>query len=324
MKIHNALSLLTILFSHFSSYNMDMIPDCRPLPKKYFLKTDDQMSEPVGFAIEIPQEISHYFVPREEKLKMTPEAFTRITTISKEEKRKKDELALRSQENIQLKQKKLELDIQNAELEKKIAQVERELQQRKEYLEKKRQAELKEKEIDDKIFQMLQMQLSQKDKKITAEIAASQKSKTLLPITFKDRRFALCTLMKIHEVDSQNDLFDDLYDICDGLSDDLSENNFLEGPYFDAVNHVLFGTIDNKYTYTYYPCTGKISIHRASFAELFKNITSYLKEGIVCSKDCTYYHSKKNLSCQDAKSHSSHSSDMDTSSDGELEIVETT
>jgi hypothetical protein len=352
MKLYHLFLALIIFFPTFPSHTMDIVLGRRPLPRKYrvenFSIVDQKLEEVLTICT--PEErtvFRHMF----QSSKTNPNTLSSLASVITTQPIQQPAICFANLSNIfnepqstlyslaqenKLKQEHLLIDAQNAELEKEIAHIEQEIEQQNILLEKKQRAKLgaklEEKRIDEKIKNLLQMQLSQKKE----NTVASQKSSTANeanPVSLKEHRLALSALIKTHKIDprnthSQRILIDTLYDISTNLYKKPSKNNADYGPYFDLVNHVLFGQINSKFTYIYSPCQDKISIHKANFTEVLQNITLHIKQEMVCSKDCQYYAPKKNLngssSEEDTTSNSSHSSDMDTSSDGQLELVETT
>lgn len=148
-------------------------------------------------------------------------------------------------------------------------------------------------------------------------IATRQQPNSSAPITPKDSRFAIKTLMQQHKSKEQWDLFDKLIEICNDINHRRLEKDIVTGPYLQRKHHVLFGTINHNFRYIYYPCTRKISIHRTPFNELLANISKFMEKEKTCSNACrTYYESEES-----SRDHSSHSSDMDTSSDHDIYLA---
>lgn len=128
--------------------------------------------------------------------------------------------------------------------------------------------------------------------------------------------------MQEHKSKEQSDLFHKLWIICTDINYQKLSNNYDAGPYLNRKNHVLFGTVNSNFRYIYYPCTRKISILREAFSQLLTDIGKFMEKEKICSNTCAYYKSKnpelESISEDSSTDYSSHSSDMDTSSDHEL------
>jgi hypothetical protein len=345
---YNAIFALTILFPVFSCFCMDNALT-RPASK---ITGEHQAPEKMVFSLSIPKDTDQYFVPKVEKLKMPENSRALIINMCKELKREKSAVVMNSnsvdsdhvlkneivsltQENNNLKKECLEIKEGNTELSKKIEQERKNIAKNdteisQEIFELQRQKSVLEKALlIKKIEQEIQAQESNKKKiapahqtKAIKPITTRQQPNSSAPITIKDYRFAVKTLMEQHKSKEQSDLFYKLIDICTDISHNRLKNNPDAGPYLNCKNHVLLGTVNYNFRYIYYPCTRKISILRATFSQLLTDTNKFMEEEKICSNACSCYKSKKlkfeSISEDSSTDCSSHSSDIDTSSDHDL------
>lgn len=312
---YNIIFALAMIFPVFSCYTMDQAL-INPAPKP---SSEKQGSETIVFPLPIPKEVDRYFVPKVEKLKIPERSRTLIVemcnreTLSKKVDAQKKENTEIAKNNTKKSPEIFELRRQKAELEKTIA--------------------IKKIEHEKKIQELNQKKIAAEQAKTNKLVIVKQKSNSSAPLTMKDYRFALKTLMEQHRSKEPWDLFDKLINICTDINHGKLNNNMITGPYFNRKNHVLFEEITPNFRYIYYPCTRKITILRKSFNELLADINKFIDQEKICSNNCTHYKSKKpvlkrtpepkfeSISEDSQSDYSSHSSDMDTSSDHEIDLA---
>lgn len=343
MMFYNIIAALTMLFSTFSSYSSQITA-----AKFKTQKASPKAPEEIAPSIPTTERMSPYF-PRT-KLQFPEDSRLLIVKKCNEIRENKPEIkhsnipaqcdflrkqrailedentiAFLTKENAELRRNNLEIEAQSTELAKKIKEktesetAKNNTKKTQEIFELQRQkAELEKAILIKKTEQEKKIEELKRKKIATAKKGPDSSA----PITIKDCRFALKTLMEQHRTKEQSDLFHKLWIICTDINHQKLKSNSDVGPCLNRKNHVLLGTVNYNFRYIYYPCTRKISILRAAFSQLLTDTDKFMEKEKICSNACTYYKSKKpefeSISEDSSTDCSSHSSEMDTSSDHDL------